>query len=365
MSLIKDIYTPAFYNRFADVVTPVIPSFEKDTFVTMILTDSFTNMEWKERMLHTTKVFHHFLPAAFPEAAPLLLKTVDALLEQGWGEDGLAFVFLPEYVALYGLDDLAVAIPVLERLTQFVSCEFAVRPFLLKYGNDMIREMTKWSLHPNHKVRRLASEGSRPRLPWGLAIPALKKDPLPILPLLENLKNDPSEWVRRSVANNLNDIAKDNPAVVLEIAHKWKGHSKETDAIIKHGCRTLLKQGHTEVLSYYGLQSSFIAVKGFEIRTTEVKMGDTLEFAMVVTNTHTQSQIVRLEYGIYYLKANGSLNRKVFKISEREYKAGESATVVKRHSFRPITTRVFYAGVHQASVIINGVEMAISSFTLI
>ncbi|MGY0037975.1 DNA alkylation repair protein [Pedobacter sp. NJ-S-72] len=133
-------------------------------------------------------------------------------------------------------------------ITQFISCEFAVRPFLAKYGGQMMIRMEKWSLHESHKVRRLASEGSRSRLPWAMAVPGLKKDPSPILPILENLKNDPSEWVRKSVANNLNDISKDHPEIVIAIANRWKGLSKETDAIIKHGCRSLLKQGHAKIL---------------------------------------------------------------------------------------------------------------------
>ena len=136
----------------------------------------------------------------------------------------------------------------IEFITQFITCEFAVRPFLLKYGDKMMNQMRAWSLHKSHKVRRLASEGSRPRLPWAMAIPALKKNPMPVLTILENLKNDPSESVRRSVANNLNDISKDRPGMVLKIANAWKGQNKETDAIVRHGCRTLLKHGHPEVL---------------------------------------------------------------------------------------------------------------------
>jgi 3-methyladenine DNA glycosylase AlkC len=364
MGLIKDIYSPDFFRRFAGVAAPVLPSFHSKTFTRMIFTDAFARMEWKERMLHTTTVFHHFMPPVFKEAAPLLLKLTDALTKAGWGEDNLAFVFLPEYVATYGLNDFKRAVPLLERITQFVSCEFAVRPFLLQYGPDMMRAMHQWSLHKNEKVRRLASEGSRPRLPWALAIPALKKDPSPVLPLLENLKNDPSAWVRKSVANHLNDIAKDHPQVVLDIARKWKGTSKETDAIIKHGCRTLLKQGHPEILSFYGLKSRHLRLSGFRVQTPQVAVGQALEFSLTITNTHRQKQPVRLEYGIYYRKANGSLYRKVFKISERDYQPGEAITVNKKHSFKPITTRVFYAGAHQVSVIINGTEMANASFTL-
>ncbi len=220
----------------------------------------------------------------------------------------------------------------------------------------MIRTMTGWSKHESYKVRRLASEGSRPRLPWAMAIPALKKDPSPVLPLLENLKNDPSEWVRRSVANNINDIAKDHPDVVIALAARWRGGSKETDAIIKHGCRTLLKQGHAEILEQYGLKSENIVLKDFKILTPEVKIGEGLEFTFSISNQNPSAQTVRLEYAVYYKKSKGHLAKKVFKISEKIYQPYAVANIHRRQSFKLITTRVFYPGDHQLSVIINGEE---------
>jgi len=194
----------------------------------------------------------------------------------------------------------------------------------------------------------------------------LKKDPIPILPILENLRNDPSEVVRRSVANNLNDISKDNPEVVLAIAKKWVGQNKETDAIIKHGCRTLLKQGHTEILSHYGLDSEGLIITAFQIHTPDVYMGDAVSFSFSIENTTAVPKTVRLEYGLYYHKANGKLAKKVFKISERIYKAGEKAVITRKQSFKRITTRVFYPGEHQLSLIVNGTEetTGIKSFTL-
>ncbi|MFC6102387.1 DNA alkylation repair protein [Olivibacter domesticus] len=364
MSLIKNIYNPLFYNDLVDRMVPLLPTLEKATFMDRIFSNNFEQMEWKERMHHTTRVLHTFMPENFSEASPILIKIVDELMVTEKGKDSLALIFLPQYIAMYGLESFKEAIPALEKTTQLVSAEFAVRPFLLKYGNEMIYEMTKWSHHENHKVRRLASEGSRPRLPWGLAIPALKKNPAPILPLLEHLKNDPSEWVRKSVANSLNDIAKDHPQVVLEIANKWKGISKETDAIIKHGCRTLLKQGNTEALRYFGFQHTFISINGVELSTPTVHIGGHLSFSFIITNTANIEKIIRLEYGIHYLKANGKHYKKVFKISERLYKANEISKITRRHSFKPITTRVFYSGQHHLTIILNGSEMAQTSFVL-
>jgi len=363
-SLLKDIYSPAFYNRFADVLAVVLPDFDKKRFLSLIFTDGYENKALKERMRHNSLVLHEFMPANFPAAAEMMKKIITRLRAEHFGEDSLAMMFLPDYIEVYGLDHYETTVEALEFITQFVSCEFAIRPFLLKYTDRMMKRMQLWSLHENYKVRRFASEGSRPRLPWGLAIPALKKDPAQVLAVLENLKNDPSEWVRKSVANNLNDISKDHPEIMMAIARQWHGISKETDAIIKHASRTLLKKGHAEILQHYRLESKSLIMTGLQILTPKVKVGDSLEFTFTVTNDHSEKQTVRLEYGIYYNKANGQLSKKVFKISERPYQSGEKAVVKRKQSFKLITTRTFYPGLHQLSVIINGEEKELKSFNI-
>lgn len=363
MSLIKDIYSPAFYKSFAATAAAEIPGFDKKQFTREIFNDDFAVMEWKQRMQHTTRVFHNFMPANFGKAARIVEKITRRLQEQQ-PTDTLAYVFLADYIAAYGLDDFGNAVKAMEVVTQFITCEFAVRPFLLKHNEAMLQQMLAWSKHNSYKVRRFASEGSRPRLPWGMAIPALKKDPAPILPILENLKNDPSDWVRKSVANNINDIAKDNPAIVLQLAAAWQGISKETDAIIKHGSRTLLKQGHTEILKHYGLDCKNISINGLTIKTPEVAIGDSVAFSFTVANNSKKPRTIRLEYGVYYRKAKGHLARKVFKISEKIYQPGEQAEVHRKQSFKLITTRTFYPGEHQLSVIVNGEEKGMGSFII-
>lgn len=362
MGALKDIYSPRFYDNLCNILLEIIPNFNKKDFISKIFTPEFSQMELKERMRHTTKVFHEFLPEKFSEAFSILKNMMGKLREKNSGEDNLAYIFIPDYIEIYGIEEYENAVEAIEFTTQFITCEFGIRPFLIKYFDQMMVQMKDWSKHENQKVRRLASEGSRSKLPWAMAVPDLKKNPDLVIEILENLKNDSSDFVRRSVANNLNDIAKDHPEKVLEIAKKWKGISKETDAIVKHGARTLLKQGHPEILKIYGLDSKNIEVENLEIVTPKVRIGDSLEFSFSIKNNNYSVQTVRLEYGIYYKKSRGHLAKKVFKISEKAYQPNESIKINRKQSFKIITTRVFYAGNHQISIIINGEEKCFKDF---
>jgi len=363
--LLKDLYSPAFYDRLGNALTVSIPNFDKAQFIKNIYVSDFESKELKERMKHTTRVLKQFMPDDYLATILLLKKTIEQLRIAGIGEDGLAFMFLPDYLETYGIDYFEESMEALEFVTQFVSCEFAVRPFILRYEQRMIEKMLKWSSHSSFKVRRLASEGSRPRLPWAMAIPFLKKDPTSILPILNNLKQDSSEYVRRSVANSLNDIAKDHPDVVIKVAQSWAGLSPETDAIIKHGSRTLLKQGHAEILQHYGLDDKGIIIQDFRLISPEVKIGESLSFAFTIKNVNKMEKKVRLEYAIYYKKQNGQNTKKVFKISERMYSAGAKISVHRNQKFMLITTRKFHLGEHQIAMIINGAEKEILPFELL
>jgi 3-methyladenine DNA glycosylase AlkC len=363
--LLKNMYSPAFYDSISKVLTQTLPAFDQQKFLENIFVPAFAKFELKERMSHTAKVLHTFLPENFEEASSLLLQFIENLQQAGIKENTIEFMFLPEYIALYGLAYYEASVKAMEKITQFTSCEFAVRPFLLKYEDKMTEQMLAWSKHSHRKVRRLASEGIRPRLPWAIALPALKKNPTPILPILENLKQDTCEVVRRSVANNLNDISKDNPATVIQIVEAWKGLGAETDAIIKHACRTLLKQANPDILKYYGLDSQVVKISDFQIFTPKVKIGDSLHFSFEVSHLSDVATTIRLEYGVYYLRQNGTLSRKVFKISERIFAPQEKAVIERNQSFRIITTRQFYVGKHQLSLIVNGEEKAKEAFELL
>lgn len=365
MALLKDLYSLKFYKGIALCMEETIPGFSTSSFLKLIYTPAFEEMELKARMKHTAVALHHFMPAGYNESINLLTALIESLRNHGFWQERLEMMFLPNYIEVYGLDDLNTSIRGMEVATQYVSCEFAIRPFLLKYQDEMMKQMLAWTTHENDRVRRLATEGCRPRLPWGLSVPALKKDPGSIIPILENLKQDPSESVRRSVANNLNDISKDHPDLVVEIARNWKGKSKEIDAVIKHGCRTLLKQGHAKVMSDYGLNNEGVIFKGFEVLTPVVKIGEALTFQFNVSNTGEKAKTIRLEYAVYYMKANGQLAKKVFKISERNYEAGKNIKILRNQSFKLITTRKFYIGKHELSIVINGIEYEKAGFEIV
>ena len=359
--LFKDIYCTAFYEQFSDVLTKVLPDFDSVVFKQMIFNGSFAEYELKQRMHHTAVVLHHFMPQDFSSAVITLKHIVDELGRQGIQERSVEYMCLPDYIETYGLDHYDSAVDGFEYVTQFTSCEFAVRAFIIRYPAEMLAQMLAWTTHKSRHVRRLASEGSRPRLPWAMALPEFKKDPTSLLPILTALKQDDCEVVRRSVANNLNDIAKDNSDVVVRIATQWLGDNVLTDKLVKHACRTLLKQAQPEIMALFGFQQGLITLTEMAISTPVVKVGGKLNFDFTIVNTSAQAQKLRLEYGLYYLKKNGTLARKVFKITERVIAGNTQEQITRHQNFKVISTRVFHLGTHKLSIIINGQECRVNS----
>lgn len=363
---LKNMYNDKFFNELSKVLYEITPDFNKNQFISDIYDNEWENRELKQRMRHTSTVIKDYLAQDYSDSINQLLEIVNYYQIKNEHDTLLGLIFIPDFVEQYGLDNFEISIPAIEKITQLISCEFAIRPFIIKHEKQTMQQMSKWSKHENHHVRRLASEGCRPRLPWAMAIPNFKKDPSLVLPILEILKGDSSEYVRRSVANNLNDISKDNPSTVIEIAKKWHGANDNTDKIVKHACRTLLKQGNTGIMELFGFESiKNIEISDFEITTKQVKIGSFAEFHFKLANKSKLESKIRLEYAVYYQKANGTLSKKVFKISERIFQGETETTIIKKHSFRLITTRKFHTGEHKISVIINGNEIGEESFKLI
>lgn len=362
MEPFKNIYNDRFFNGFTDILTKTLGGFDKKRFLQKVYDDAWESRELKQRMKHIALVLQEFLPGSYDQGIAKIKDIITALRGKGI-TGGLEYMIFTEYVENFGLDHYDTSMKAMEFITQFISCEFAVRPFIVRYPDKVMRQMLQWSKHESDQVRRFSSEGCRPRLPWAMALPALKKDPSPILPILENLKDDPSEFVRKSVANNLNDIAKDNPGVVLDIVKRWQGHSPRTNWIIKHGSRTLLRKAHPQAMKLFGLAAADkIVVDKLKIANNSIGIGEALVFSFHLTNTGHKPIKLRVEYGIDYMKSNGKGNRKLFKITENTYQPGQTYTFQRTQSFRNLTTRKHYAGKHALSIVINGQELAHKAF---
>lgn len=373
----KDMYNEQFFDKFTKDLKLVIHDFDPCDFVSQVMDHQWEKREYKQRIMHMATVLQKFLPADYRKAIAKILELLDYVKntlpdfskidDKNFGLLALEYgPVLDKYVEQYGMGDYETSVKAIERITQFTSCEFATHSFIIKYPDKMMEQMLAWSKHEHWGVRRLASEGCRPRLPWAAALPKLKDNPAPIIPILENLKNDPSRFVRLSVANNLNDIAKDNPETVIELAKRWKGESKEVEWVIKHGCRTLLRQGNPEVMKLFGFGSiKGIGIEKFRVLTPAVQVGESLEFSFNLLNNNHRPTKIRLEYGVYYRKADGTLSKKVHKISEKDYAGNSLTQITRKHSFRVVTTRRFHPGLHRVALIINGKEFEKHDFELI
>lgn len=353
---LKNLYNKQFIEDLGNSIEKHYPGFDHLAFERSIFDKDWKQKELKQRMRHIALCLQLHLPVSYKKALAIL-KPVSTQFS------GFEHMFFQDFVECFGLNDFSTSIPALEHFTKYSSSEFAVRAFILQNEKRMMKQMLEWSGSDNHHVRRLASEGCRPRLPWAISLPAFKQDPRPVLKVLQRLKNDDSEYVRRSVANNLNDISKDNPDIVLELAKRWLGKNKNADQLVKHACRTLLKQGDQRALNLFGYkEAKHIKIGQFKIQP-HVALGEKLFFSFLLTSQEKRLGRCRIEFAIDFVKANGMLNRKVFKISEGKYDEKEKQ-VAKYFSFKEISTRKYYAGKHRLSIIINGIEQTSKPFEL-
>jgi 3-methyladenine DNA glycosylase AlkC len=358
---LKYMYNAQFFERLCPVLKEIIPCFEERRFVYSIFDTSWPDLELKQRTRQITKALSQCLPSEYPRAVEMIM-SISSLLRQREKEQHYPFIFLPEYIELFGIDYFSVSMKAIEESTKLVSAEFAIRPFIIRYPQETMRQMLQWSSHPEASVRRLSSEGCRPRLPWAIGLPEFKKDPSPILPILENLKADPCEYVRRSVANNLNDITKDHPEIAFKIAKQWHGINPETDWIIKHGCRTLLKRAHPEVLNLHGFNPKAKAqVNKLEV-SKKVTIGNSLNFSFIFLTEEKRPTRFRLEYAIDYLTRTGKISRKIFKLTENIFEPGTQIYFQRKQSFKDFTTRKHYRGKHCIRILANGKQLAGSEF---
>lgn len=358
---IKNMYYYESLRNLAVDIASFYSEFKVDDFMQLTMDETWDNLELKDRITRISVNLGKFLPTDFKAAISVIDQVV---MNYGTWLDGFVG-FFPLFVEIYGQDESNwdIAMASLARYTPYASSEIAVRWFIIHHEERMMAQMYAWSKDENELIRRLASEGCRPALPWGQALTSFKKNPSPILPILEQLKADPSIHVRKSVANNLNDISKTHPDLVVKLAQEWYGKNDYTNWIVKHGCRTLLKKGNKDVLILFGFDNvGSVDVQNFTIDTTSILIGEDIAFSFSVLTRDAAK--VRLEYGIDYVKSNGKRNRKIFKISEISLKKNERKSYTKRHSFADVSVRKHYSGIHSITLIINGIERETLDFAL-
>lgn len=356
---LKAMYTKEFLEGFASKVKRAYIDFDEREFVDKIMDAEWEGLELKGRIRRISLVLGSFLPQSYQEALGILLAIQDQC-------EGFPYLFFPDFIEVFGMDPEheEISLQALEQFTKRSTAEFAIRPFLIRSPERIMKRMKEWAQSDDHHVRRLASEGCRPRLPWGQAIRQFKEDPSPIFEVLELLKADDSLYVRKSVANNLNDIAKDNPEQVILTAKSWSGFSPETDWIIRHGCRTLLRSGEPEVMALFGYEEAANMLTSALIATdrNHVAIGEavTLSYSFNVK----QKAKLRIEYAIDFVKKRG-ISRKKFLLSDRIFTAGESIMKERVHKWKDLTTRVHYPGMHRIVLLANGMEVAYTDLELI
>jgi 3-methyladenine DNA glycosylase AlkC len=348
------------------------PAFDRQHYQRMAL-KGLDTLELKARAMQIADA----LEAVLPQDVDAACSVVEAALAPPIAIDGVAaqrkteglagWIVWPlgEFVARRGLDHPARALRALHALTQRLTAEWAIRPLIVAHPALVFNTLQTWTHDPSAHVRRLASEGSRPRLPWGLQLRALIVDPSPTLPILAALQDDPSEYVRRSVANHLNDIAKDHPQLVVDwVQQHLPSASAERRALLSHASRTLIKRGDAGMLALWGAGSAFEGRCTLKVAPRRVGLGENVQLVVSLRSDSTAAQTLLIDYAVHHVKANGSTSPKVFKGWKLTLAAGESRTLTRQHSFKAVTTRRYHAGLHAIDVSINGGVAASASVTL-
>ncbi|GHC82982.1 hypothetical protein GCM10007079_23720 [Nocardiopsis terrae] len=327
-------------------------------------------LELKDRVLILAEGLRSRLPESYPKALEVLGSTLGDELPEGRGMFTASWFLMPvaRYVEEYGLGHPQESLDFLEAVTRCHTAEYAIRPFITEHRELTMARIREWAHDSSHNVRRLASEGTRARLPWASQLPFFIEDPSPVLEILEVLRSDPSDYVRKSVANNLNDISKDHSGTALATAERWSRESPthETAWIVRHALRTLVKKGDQEALALLGTTGGeHIRVHDLSVRPAVIRLGDTLTIRFTVENTDTRPHHVTVDYVVHHVRKNGQLIPKVFKLSELGLAPGQAQSLEKSHTVKEVQTRRYYPGEHPVDVQVNGLAMATDRFELL
>ncbi|MEM6261502.1 MAG: DNA alkylation repair protein [Bacteroidota bacterium] len=364
---LKELFDLKRIEEIARSLAKVYPTFEVRDFVTAA-SYQLDTLELKERVAQIAAVMRRMLPTDYPTALGILLKSLGPPMEddEDLTSKGLPVWPYAQFIESYGLDHLEESLAGMKEVTQRFSAEFAIRPYLLRYPEPVMAQLHEWATHPNLHVRRLVSEGTRPRLPWGLRLQPFIENPYPSIELLTLLKDDPELYVRRSVANHLNDISKDHPQLVIDTLKEWlKGGTENTKWIARHAMRGLLKAGNPQALELMGFGKPSVKLLDLTVSPARLEMGENLGIHLDLCSTSTQEQSLMIDYLIYFVKANGRSAPKVFKWTQKQVAPGQRLSIEKKQPFKPISTRKYYSGLHKLEIQVNGEKVGSTTFDLI
>lgn len=369
----KNNFNTKMIAHMAQHFSRVSAKFNKALFI-QHATSNLDALELKERSTQICDALEASLPTDYHKACTIMLEALhpgnhenpsDSTTNAEDGICGWGLMPMGEFVAKNGLDEFDFSLKTLKEFTKHFSAEFDVRRFILADTERAMSHIFEWTGDDNYHVRRLASEGIRPRLPWAFQLRPFIEDPTAILPILELLKDDPTEYVRRSVANNLNDIAKDHPDLIADLMSKWMDNaSVERKKLVRHALRSLIKTGNPLALSALGYSAPAVVINEVVILTPDVEYGEALEFSLDMTSLSTHTQPLIIDYVVHHMRANGKLSPKVFKWKNIQLKPKQNLKTLRRHSIRPISTRLYYAGVHKLEIVINGMNYDVGKFIL-
>lgn len=369
MEPFKNKFDATLAERMATHLSRATDLFDAETFKRLAL-DGLEDLELKQRSEQFSQAIERAMSGSYEETVAALIAALRPETEEGGivqehSAEGIAgFGLMPftSFVSRNGLHVPVFSLNALAKMTSRFSSEFDVRPFFVAHPETTLNEAKAWALDDNMHVRRLASEGCRPLLPWGIRLNDFVADPTPILPILTTLRDDPEEYVRRSVANNLNDIAKNHPDLVADLAAAWlKSANRDRKRLVKHACRTLIKKGHPGALSAFGFDAPDLASCQLDMGADKVTLGDDVALTLTLVNGPKRQKML-IDYVLHFMRANGQLSAKVFKWTEITLDPGETRVLNKTHPYRKVTTRKDYPGTQKVTVQINGVDLGGPAF---
>ncbi len=363
MEKLKDLLSKSALENIAAQVVQQYPSFPKKVFVETTW-KKIASLELKDRVREISRSLRVSLPNDFPMAIDILLATAQSE-ENPDGLSGFLAWPITQFIEDHGVDHFDCSVRALKKITSAMSAEFAIRPFLQKYPDQMLPILMSWTQDSNLHVRRLVSEGTRPLLPWGQQLPEFRRSPTLTLPLLRALAHSEELYVRKSIANHFNDISKDHPELLMKELREWRKRfprNEKLEWVYRHGLRTLLKKGNQEALSFLGYRGDRVEVKSFSISPKKLKLESALTIALKFVAK--QKATLMIDYAVHHQKANGHLSAKVFKWKKFQVNKGQTVDIQKKHSIRKITTRKYYPGKHQIELIVNGSSKAKVDFHL-